>query len=1033
MTKKKKGIILAVVLVLVIAAVGCGLYFGLSKDSADAASGQVAEGEIYRTKTESFWVGVGKAYMSFQHKEAPEGQADDGELYGNVFYVMVSSGESFDPWLSGSWELDEANGKLTLQATWDETAENQTKLADAESGVAKVYLAENGEYKIPVDLPSASVTFTLNPQTDKVGSMTSTDEAEPVTETPAETEQDTGNLFARLTAEDSLFDGDVKGYAQIDMQKDGAWTMYVKVEPYVPSYVAAVTGKWTENADGSVTLSVSGGDYKDSLDKTFTFKKAADGTYSGTLKFTADAANGIVFSFNFKSVDISESTTVSTKPVSTGGSSATQNTAKTPAAQKGELYRTAVYHGIYSGIVGDAYISFMDLDKPTAELNMTGKVFAVYVDAGEGYSPWITGTWSLNADNTKLTLNQQKGSGDAGLTGATAGKDKVYTANAAGDFTIGAFFPSGGKATLTFNPAKDKVSGGSTATPNNPNTDKPNTDKPNTDTPETPEQGDIVLTAFDSLYDGAVTCDAVLTVKTDNTWALTTTIYGSTIENAVTGTWADGADNAIVLTVTNQVTGAEMQGPVTLKYDAASGKYSGTVNLLCNGSFRFTLNFEGGASGDNTVAVTGISLNKTTLSLAVGKSETLTATITPANATEKGVVWTSANPEIAQVQDGKVTANAAGTTTVIASSKDGGFTATCTVTVTEPSEETEYYVAGSDDTCNGFPMSLIFEDGSFHLFVDTTYFDASEWFKGAYAFNADKTQLTLYVGYNANGPHLAEAEATESEAVTYTAQDGKFTIAVKDPSASNVNGTFVLSLEGTDVPEEPDDSGEPENPPAAVQMTLTASDTLDLGTMQITANAKLELFTDNTFKLSVDAGQGYLEAASGSWALDAGYNMQLTVIKQTVANSLPETITLYVDYSTFTYSGTVTYTASAYTVFTFDFAPEANAPALDKAVTLTAADSLYGGAVTCDAVLTVQTDGTWTMEVTVYGNTIPNAVSGSWKKDEKNDLVLTATQMVDGASVPETITLAYNEAADAYSGTVALNCMGQFDFTLNFQ
>lgn len=128
MSKKKKGILIAVAVVLVVAIAACGLYFGLSRENADTAGGQVQAGEIYRTKTESFWVGVGKAYMSFQYKEEPETPEAD-ELYGNVFYVMVSSGGSFDPWLSGYWDLNEAEGKLTLKATWDENAENQTKLA----------------------------------------------------------------------------------------------------------------------------------------------------------------------------------------------------------------------------------------------------------------------------------------------------------------------------------------------------------------------------------------------------------------------------------------------------------------------------------------------------------------------------------------------------------------------------------------------------------------------------------------------------------------------------------------------------------------------------------------------------------------------------------------------------------------------------------------------------------------------------------------------------------------------------------------
>lgn len=84
------------------------------------------------------------------------------------------------------------------------------------------------------------------------------------------------------------------------------------------------------------------------------------------------------------------------------------------------------------------------------------------------------------------------------------------------------------------------------------------------------------------------------------------------------------------------------------------------------------------------VAVTGVSLNKTSTSLVVGQNETLTATIAPANATNKNVSWSvTAGDSYASVSDeGVVTAVAPGEATVTVTSEDGGFTASCTVTVT---------------------------------------------------------------------------------------------------------------------------------------------------------------------------------------------------------------------------------------------------------------------------------------------------------------------------------------------------------------
>jgi hypothetical protein len=86
-----------------------------------------------------------------------------------------------------------------------------------------------------------------------------------------------------------------------------------------------------------------------------------------------------------------------------------------------------------------------------------------------------------------------------------------------------------------------------------------------------------------------------------------------------------------------------------------------------------------------TQPVTGISLNKSTATLTVGSTEQLTATIAPANATNKNVSWTSSNPSVATVNaNGKVTAIAAGTTTITVKTGDGNKTATCVVTVNVP-------------------------------------------------------------------------------------------------------------------------------------------------------------------------------------------------------------------------------------------------------------------------------------------------------------------------------------------------------------
>ncbi len=93
-------------------------------------------------------------------------------------------------------------------------------------------------------------------------------------------------------------------------------------------------------------------------------------------------------------------------------------------------------------------------------------------------------------------------------------------------------------------------------------------------------------------------------------------------------------------------------------------------------------NFVGGAA-PTTVAVTGVTLNKTSTTLAIDGTETLTATVAPADATNKAVAWTSDNTSVATVSDaGVVTAKSAGTATITVTTTDGSHTATCAVTVT---------------------------------------------------------------------------------------------------------------------------------------------------------------------------------------------------------------------------------------------------------------------------------------------------------------------------------------------------------------
>ena len=75
--------------------------------------------------------------------------------------------------------------------------------------------------------------------------------------------------------------------------------------------------------------------------------------------------------------------------------------------------------------------------------------------------------------------------------------------------------------------------------------------------------------------------------------------------------------------------------------------------------------------GDDDVSVTGVSLDKTSAELEVGGTLKLTATVEPANATNKDVSWSSSAENVATVENGTVTAVAAGTAVITVKTADG--------------------------------------------------------------------------------------------------------------------------------------------------------------------------------------------------------------------------------------------------------------------------------------------------------------------------------------------------------------------------
>lgn len=155
--------------------------------------------------------------------------------------------------------------------------------------------------------------------------------------------------------------------------------------------------------------------------------------------------------------------------------------------------------------------------------------------------------------------------------------------------------------------------------------------------------------------------------------------------------WKSG-DDAVAKVDNGKVT-AVAKGNTTITVTTDNGKTAICKVTVTDGSQDEN---QGGNQGGNpggnpggiiqTVEVTSVALTPSSLTLKKGGVATLTPVITPANATNKNVTYTSSNQSVATVDAaGKVTALEKGTAVITVTTADGNKTATCTVTVTIPS------------------------------------------------------------------------------------------------------------------------------------------------------------------------------------------------------------------------------------------------------------------------------------------------------------------------------------------------------------
>ena len=176
-----------------------------------------------------------------------------------------------------------------------------------------------------------------------------------------------------------------------------------------------------------------------------------------------------------------------------------------------------------------------------------------------------------------------------------------------------------------------------------------------------------------------------LTLEVGENYTLVVTVSPSNATDKSV-TWS--STNSSVATVSSGKVTAKSEGTTMIAAEAHNGKTATCI---------VTVN----EPAPEVIEATSVSFNKTSLTLEIGESETLTATILPNNATDKTVTWASSDQAVAMVANGKITAIGSGNATITATTSNGK-TATCTVTVSDPYADFSFILSGNGYALTGY-------------------------------------------------------------------------------------------------------------------------------------------------------------------------------------------------------------------------------------------------------------------------------------------------------------------------------------------
>lgn len=339
------------------------------------------------------------------------------------------------------------------------------------------------------------------------------------------------------------------------------------------------------------------------------------------------------------------------------------------------------------GKVSQIPVTGVSLDKSSLAMKV-GEKFTLQAAVAPENATNAEVTWS--SDKTDVLTVDQNGT----LTAVAPGTAKVTVKTADGEktavctVTVTAVEATG----VTLNIAEQSIKVGESVTLSAAVAPENATDKA-----VTWQSSDVTVATVDAT--GKVIAvkagTAAITAKTANgkTATCTVTVTAATVEatgvtlNKTALTLTEGGAETLTATVapenaTDKTVAWQSSDAAVATVDAA-----GKVTAVAAGTATITAGTANGKNAACTVTVTaaavevtGVTLDQTSLNLAVGGAATLTATVAPDNATDKSVTWQSSNAAVVSASGGTVTAVAAGEATITATC--GGKTASCVVTVT---------------------------------------------------------------------------------------------------------------------------------------------------------------------------------------------------------------------------------------------------------------------------------------------------------------------------------------------------------------